>query len=124
MHSRADNRQPSRQPSQHRPSPESVWTATGHERPVFLDERGRRRRWVLLGGAFAGGLSALWMGGLLAGAIGFSSLPSIRPLPQVIRAETRVPVEIRAPAEVRFAAVVHFGRGGDLSAESRRIKRS
>jgi hypothetical protein len=115
MHSRAERQQP---------RPGSVWTATGHERPVFLDERGRRRRWVLLGGVFAGGLSALWMGGLLAGAIGFSSLPSIRPLPQVIRADTGVPVEIRAPAEVRFAAVVHIGRGGDLSAESRRIKRS
>jgi hypothetical protein len=53
-----------------------VWTATGHERPVFLDEHGRRRRWVLAGGALTGGVSALWLGGLLAGAIGFASLPS------------------------------------------------
>jgi hypothetical protein len=56
---------------------ETVWTATGHERPVFLDEHGRRRRWVLLGGALAGGGSACWLGALIAGAIGFSSLPAM-----------------------------------------------
>jgi hypothetical protein len=55
---------------------DAVWTATGHEPPVFLDERGRRRRWVLAGGALTGGASAIWLGGLLAGAIGFSSMPS------------------------------------------------
>lgn len=54
-----------------------VWTATGHERPIFLDERGTRRRWVLLGGALTGSLSALWLAALIAGAIGFSSLPSL-----------------------------------------------
>jgi hypothetical protein len=56
---------------------DSVWTATGHERPVFLDEHGRRRRWVLLGGALAGGGSACWLGALIAGAIGFSRMPSM-----------------------------------------------
>jgi hypothetical protein len=56
---------------------DTVWTATGHEHPVFLDEHGRRRRWVLLGGALAGGGSAFWLGALIAGAIGFSSLPSL-----------------------------------------------
>jgi hypothetical protein len=54
------------------------WTATGHERPVFLDEHGRRRRWVWLGGALTGGASALWLGALIAGAIGFSSMPSLQ----------------------------------------------
>lgn len=54
-----------------------VWTATGHERPIFLDEHGRRRRWVLLGGVLSGSASALWLGALVAGAIGFSSLPTI-----------------------------------------------
>ncbi|MGH2879778.1 MAG: hypothetical protein ACRDK4_09270 [Solirubrobacteraceae bacterium] len=52
-----------------------VWRATGLERPVFLDERGRRRRWVFVGGALTGGASALWLGGLIVGAIGFSNLP-------------------------------------------------
>lgn len=60
----------------------AVWTATGHECPVFLDERGRRRRWVLAGGVLAGGASAFWLAALVAGAIGFSTLPSMRaPIP-------------------------------------------
>jgi len=60
----------------------TVWTATGHERPVFLDERGRRRRWVLAGGVFAGAAAAFWFAALIAGAIGFSTLPSMRaPIP-------------------------------------------
>jgi hypothetical protein len=65
-------------PSQDDSCPETGahwWTATGHERPVFLDERGRRRRWVLAGGVLAGALAALWLTALLAGAVGFSSLP-------------------------------------------------
>jgi hypothetical protein len=62
-------------PAQEQPA---IWTATGHERPVFLDERGRRRRWVWLGGALTGGVSALWLGALIAGAIGFSSMPSLQ----------------------------------------------
>lgn len=64
--------------SQHAPFQEVVWTATGHERPVFFDEHGRRRRWVLLGGALSGGVSALWLGALIAGAIGFSTMPSLK----------------------------------------------
>jgi hypothetical protein len=53
------------------------WTATGHERPVFLDEHGRRRRWVLAGGMLAGVLAALWLTALVVGAIGFATLPAI-----------------------------------------------
>jgi hypothetical protein len=60
------------------------WTATGLERPVFLDERGRRRRWVLTGGALSGGAAALWLGGLLAGAVGFASLPANLPVPAAL----------------------------------------
>jgi hypothetical protein len=61
---------------------DAVWTATGHERPVFLDERGRRRRWVLAGGMSAGAAAAFWFAALVAGAIGFSTLPSMRaPIP-------------------------------------------
>lgn len=58
--------------------PDNVWTATGHEPPVFLDEHGRRRRWVALGGALAGGGAALWLGALVAGAIGFSTMPALQ----------------------------------------------
>jgi hypothetical protein len=60
------------------PVSDVVWTATGHERPVFLDEHGTRRRWVVLGGALTGGASAFWLGGLIAGAIGFSTMPSLQ----------------------------------------------
>jgi hypothetical protein len=71
---------------------ETVWTATGHERPVFLDEHGRRRRWVLAGGVFAGGASAFWLTALIAGAIGFSTLPSMRthalPIAEKLEART------------------------------------
>lgn len=78
-----------------------VWTATGHERPVFLDEHGRRRRWVFAGGGLAGGLSALWLGALVTGAIGFSTLPVVGSihhaarLLRVISAGVRVPVQDR-----------------------------
>jgi hypothetical protein len=69
---------------------DTVWTATGHERPVFLDEHGKRRRWVLLGGALAGGGSACWLGALIAGAIGFSSLPSLNANARVLAARPHV----------------------------------
>jgi hypothetical protein len=93
----------------------TVWTATGRERPVFLDERGHRRRWVMLGGALAGGLTMFWMGALLAGAIGFSGLPSLRPLADanhaadathagVLHAEVRGPRATRAAADLRELA--------------------
>ena len=74
--------------STHPPAPpdcsaaDTVWTATGHERSVFLDERGRRRRWVLAGGASVGATAAIWFVTLIAGAIGFTTLPSMRaPIP-------------------------------------------
>jgi hypothetical protein len=60
--------QPSAQPT--------VWTATGHEPPVFLDHHGRRRRWVWAGGALAGAAATFWLAALVAGAIGFATLPS------------------------------------------------
>jgi hypothetical protein len=71
---------------------ETVWTATGHERPVFLDEHGRRRRWVLAGGALAGSACAFWLTALIAGSIGFSTLPSMRAHSSLAaeRAEARV----------------------------------
>jgi hypothetical protein len=56
----------------------AVWTATGHEPPVFLDHRGHRRRWVLAGGTLAGAAATLWLAALIAGAIGFATLPSWR----------------------------------------------
>lgn len=75
------------------PHESHVWTATGRERPVFLDERGRRRRWVLAGGVLAGGVSSLWLGGLIAGAIGFATLPVSPSGPVAGIARTAAPAE-------------------------------
>ncbi len=102
---------------------ETIWTATGHERPVFLDESGRRRRWVLAGGVFAGGASAFWFTALIAGAIGFSTLPSMRAHVPLIAQRT----EAREVASVgrRHAVVVSARRQSSLThATSLAVSRS
>lgn len=71
----------------------TVWTATGRERPIFLDEHGRRRRWVLLAGAVVASASALWLAALVAGAIGFSTLPRVGAV-RVGAAAGRLPIEL------------------------------
>jgi len=88
-----------------------VWTATGHERPIFLDEHGRRRRWVLLGGVLSGSASALWLGALVAGAIGFSSLPAIGVQSRMI-ASRAATSPTATPAPVRFPSFVHRRHAG------------
>lgn len=60
-----------------RPEHAQVWTATGLERQVFLDRTGRRRRAVATTAALAAVLCALWLAGLVTGALGFSSLPAL-----------------------------------------------
>lgn len=72
-----------------------IWTATGCEPPVFLDERGRRRRWVLCAGAFAALASGLWLAALLAGAIGFSKLPPAAIAPHLLARGQRVVARAR-----------------------------
>ena len=54
---------------------QEVWRATGMEKPVFLDERGRRRRLVRLGGALAVLLVTAWLALIVAGPLGFARLP-------------------------------------------------
>lgn len=80
-----------------------AWTATGRERPVFLDEHGRRRRWVWVGGALAGAASSLWLAGLIAGGIGFSRLP-LPPAPLATRAHLGAP-HLDAQVRVRTRAL-------------------
>jgi hypothetical protein len=62
---------------------ETVWRATGLERPVFLDERGRRARLVRLGGALAALLVTAWLGLVVAGPVGFTRLPRVVTAPIV-----------------------------------------
>jgi hypothetical protein len=100
----------------------SVWTATGHEPPVFLDHHGRRRRWVLAGGTLAGAAASMWLAALVAGAIGFATLPSwhaqhrdrVGRQAQTIRFDRdarRRQAEARAPSgPIRLPAVSHSGQ--------------
>ncbi len=105
---------------------DAVWTATGHERPVFFDEHGRRRRWVWLGGAAAGGASAFWLGALVAGAIGFSTMPAMRSGARLL-ASRPSHAAVRPPASAHKRAVAHArsssppGGGGTELAVSRAL---
>jgi hypothetical protein len=109
-----------------RSAADTVWTATGHERPVFLDERGRRRRLVLAGGVSAGAAAAIWFVTLIAGAIGFSTLPSLRaPVPLFAqRTEVR---DIALDTRHRRVALASGRRGAEpvraagLAAARRRV---
>jgi hypothetical protein len=72
---------------------------------VFLDTTGRRGRRVRLACAVLALLSALWLGALVTGAVGFGELPSLRPAlsrlalaPRHRRLETRGRVETAALA--------------------------
>jgi hypothetical protein len=58
-------------------APEHVWTATGLERPVFLDRSGRRHRKVRMAGAGAALAGSVWFAALITGGIGFSGLPAV-----------------------------------------------
>jgi hypothetical protein len=51
--------------------------ATARERPVFLDESGRRARFVRLGGRLMGIATAAWLGALVLGASAPQALPSL-----------------------------------------------
>ena len=64
-----------------------IWKATGLEKPIFLDERGHRRRIVRVAGAFATLLVTAWLAFVIAGPFGFASLP---------RLHANFPVHIRA----------------------------
>lgn len=56
----------------------SPWEAAGRERPVFLDEAGRRHRLLRPFGLLAALGAAGWLAALLLGASGFAT---IAPLP-------------------------------------------
>jgi hypothetical protein len=100
----------------------TVWTATGHEPPVFLDHHGRRRRWVLAGGTLAGAAAGMWLAALVAGAIGFATLPSWHAYhrdrmgreAEVVRFDRdarRGQAEARAPGRpIRLPAVLRSGQ--------------
>ncbi len=90
---------------------------------MFLDESGRRRRWVFACGLVAGGASAFWLAALIAGALGFSTLPSLRAhLPLLsqraeahevasLRRRHDVPVPVRRPSPLGHTIGLAVSRG-------------
>jgi hypothetical protein len=92
------------------PRADERWTATGHEPPVFLDEHGRRRRWVLVAGALAGAAATLWFAALIAGAVGFSTLP----LPPALTATAHLHRTVREVAELRAQDAFGARRDAEL----------
>jgi hypothetical protein len=54
-----------------------IWTATGHERQVFLDTTGRRGRALRVAAAAIASLALAGPVALVEGASGFSALPSV-----------------------------------------------
>ncbi|HEX4806241.1 MAG TPA: hypothetical protein VFU94_10085, partial [Conexibacter sp.] len=61
----------------------SPWHAAGRERPVFLDEAGRRHRLLRPFGLVVVLLASGWLVGLVVGATGFAT---IAPLPGAVSA--------------------------------------
>jgi len=93
-------------PSTHARPPTTVWRATGHEPPVFLDETGRRRRRMLALSAVGALVAALWLVGIVGGGLGFSGLPAVPGAPAVV------------PAAAVHSASAHPRRSGASSALS------
>lgn len=75
----------------------SPWDAAGRERPVFLDEAGRRHRLLRPFGLLAVLGASGWLVGLLLGATGFASLA---PLPATISGRPLAHVSV-LPAQSR-----------------------
>jgi hypothetical protein len=93
--------------------PPRQWTATGRERPVFLDETGRRRHWVRAGGAVAGLAAAAWFGALVTGPLGFSRLPDVTPTLKIAAriAPPALTIHVRAHRTLNVAVVGRHGHG-------------
>lgn len=64
---------------EHSGAASSPWHAAGLERPVFLDERGRRHRLLRPFALLVVLLTAGWLAGLVMGATGFAGLAPLRP---------------------------------------------
>jgi hypothetical protein len=65
--------------------------ATGTERPIFLDETGRRARRVRAACGTGGAVAALWLAAIVSGPMGFGRLPSAPPAALGLRASLVVP---------------------------------
>jgi hypothetical protein len=89
----------------------SPWEAAGRERPVFLDEEGRRHRLLRPFGLLAVLLASGWLAGLLVGATGYAT---IAPLPGALAG--RPLAHLAAPPAAR-----HRVRGGPAHLRTRLV---
>jgi hypothetical protein len=75
--------------------------ATGTERPIFLDETGRRARRVRAACTAGCVAAGLWLAAIVGGSVGFGPLPPGPPAALVLRAPVVLPhaqrVHARAP---------------------------
>jgi hypothetical protein len=97
----------------------SPWHAAGHERPVFLDEHGRRHRLLRLFGGLAVLLAAGWLAGLVAGATGFATLA---PMHAPVAGRVLVPQAFVTTPTPTVAAPAASGGAGRARAVRVRIR--
>jgi hypothetical protein len=83
----------------------SPWEAAGRERPVFLDEAGRRHRLLRPFGLLATLGAAAWLAALLLGATGFATIAPLHgPLAGRPLAHASAPAHRRAHLRTRLVA--------------------
>jgi hypothetical protein len=88
--------------------------ATGTERPIFLDETGRRARRVRVACTAGGAAAALWLAAIVSGPVGFGRLPSAPPAALGLQASLVMPHahRVHGRATVARAVGVHRRRSG------------
>lgn len=97
------------------PGDASTWWATGQEVPVFFDHSGRRRHWVAGAGTTAVVLAAVWLCGLVGGAVGFATLPSpVAALHALVARRPVYAVNVSSRARVDARRDFAVARGRDI----------
>jgi hypothetical protein len=77
--------------------------ATGTERPIFLDETGRRARRVRAACLAAAVAAAVWFAAIVSGPVGFGRLPSTPPATLVLQSAAVLPHAHRVHARAALA---------------------
>jgi hypothetical protein len=84
--------------------------ATGTERPIFLDETGRRARRVRAACTAGGAAAVLWLAAIVGGSFGFGRLPPGPPAALVMRAPIVLTHAHRVHARIALAHHRHRAR--------------
>ena|ERR1700677_3347680 len=105
------------------PEDRLAWRIAAQEAPVFVDDSGRRARWVRLAGAAMAGLCALWLTGLVIGTAGFANFPSVPSPVRLLPALARVgPTRLTALDRVDGTRVTALARVDVTRAAERRLE--